>query len=150
MRGRAAAALAVLAAVAAGFAPRAGMAPGAARRAARGAALRSVNNPERDEGAREPDGMLLEIANDMRFGRARLELLHTMSIVRRKPKFLAYNRARRWAARLGIASAAEWREWISMGEKRNTYIPSRPDEYYSELGVWRGWDHWLGLDDEAS
>ncbi len=140
---RAAAALLVVAGIAAGFAPRAHLA------GARRAPLRSVD-PERDEGAREPDGMLREIANDMRFGRARLELLHTMSIVRRKPKFLAYNRARRWAARLGIASAAEWREWISMGEKRNTYIPSRPDEYYSELGVWRGWDHWLGLDDEAS
>lgn len=38
-----------------------------------------------------------------------------------------------------------------MGEKRNSYIPARPDEYYGGLGQWIGWDHFLGLvgdDDE--
>ena len=51
---RAAAALLVVAGIAAGFAPRAHLA------GARRAPLRSVD-PERDEGAREPDGMLREI-----------------------------------------------------------------------------------------
>ena len=26
-----------------------------------------------------------------------------------------------------------------MGEKRNAYIPSRPDEYYGRLGQWISW-----------
>ena len=26
-----------------------------------------------------------------------------------------------------------------MGEKRNSYIPSRPDEYYGRLGQWISW-----------
>ena len=25
--------------------------------------------------------------------------------------------------------------WIAMGEKRNPYIPTRPDEYYGHLAV---------------
>ena len=32
-----------------------------------------------------------------------------------------------------------------MGEKRNSYIPARPDEYYGDLGQWISWDHFLGL-----
>lgn len=32
-----------------------------------------------------------------------------------------------------------------MGEKRNSYIPARPDEYYGDLGQWKSWDHFLGL-----
>ena len=30
-----------------------------------------------------------------------------------------------------------------MGEKRNPYIPSAPDEYYGRLGTWVSWDHFL-------
>lgn len=39
-----------------------------------------------------------------------------------------------------------------MGEKRNSYIPARPDEYYGALGQWRNWDHFLGFadDDESN
>ena len=35
-----------------------------------------------------------------------------------------------------------------MGEKRNSYIPARPDEYYGRLGKWISWDHFLGLNKE--
>jgi hypothetical protein len=38
------------------------------------------------------------------------------------------------------------RNWIALGEKRNSYIPSRPDEYYGRLGQWISWDHFLGKD----
>lgn len=31
-----------------------------------------------------------------------------------------------------------------MGEKRNSYIPSKPDEYYGRQGKWVSWDHFLG------
>jgi hypothetical protein len=33
-----------------------------------------------------------------------------------------------------------------MGEKRNAYIPARPNEYYGRLGQWISWDHFLSLD----
>lgn len=36
-----------------------------------------------------------------------------------------------------------------MGEKRNSYIPSYPDEYYGRLGQWISWDHFLGKDNGA-
>jgi len=31
------------------------------------------------------------------------------------------------------------RDWIAMGEKKNSYIPSKPDEYYGDLGQWISW-----------
>jgi len=33
------------------------------------------------------------------------------------------------------------------GEKRNSYIPSDPEKYYTRMGVWKGWDDFL-LGDE--
>ena len=30
-------------------------------------------------------------------------------------------------------------EWIAAGEKKNAYIPSRPDEYYTRTGDWVSW-----------
>jgi hypothetical protein len=30
-------------------------------------------------------------------------------------------------------------EWIADGEKRNSYIPSRPEEYYTRTGDWISW-----------
>jgi hypothetical protein len=30
-----------------------------------------------------------------------------------------------------------------MGEKGNSYIPSRPDEYYGGLGEWISWVRWI-------
>ena len=36
-----------------------------------------------------------------------------------------------------------------MGEKRNAYIPSRPDEYYGRLGQWICWENFLGTEDEG-
>jgi len=40
------------------------------------------------------------------------------------------------------------KSWIDMGEKRNSYIPARPDEYYGRLGQWISWAHFLGLNEE--
>ena len=31
------------------------------------------------------------------------------------------------------------KNWIAEGEKRNSYVPSRPDEYYSNTGDWISW-----------
>ena len=35
----------------------------------------------------------------------------------------------------------DWRGWIECGEKRNPYIPSKPDEVYKSS--WQGWDDFL-------
>ena len=33
---------------------------------------------------------------------------------------------------------------FEMGEKRNSYIPANPESYYTKLGQWISWDHFLG------
>jgi hypothetical protein len=35
--------------------------------------------------------------------------------------------------------------WIAAGEKRNSYIPSRPEEYFSRRGEWISWVSCLGV-----
>ena len=42
----------------------------------------------------------------------------------------------------------DWKAWIREGEKRNAYIPARPDEYYGRLGQWKGWAHFLGREED--
>jgi len=37
--------------------------------------------------------------------------------------------------------------WIQRGEKRNPYIPSDPEGYYSTTGEWKSWEDFLGVDD---
>ena len=37
---------------------------------------------------------------------------------------------------------------LTKGEKRNSYIPARPDEYYGRLGKWISWDHFLGIEND--
>ena len=41
-----------------------------------------------------------------------------------------------------MTDEADWREWISSGEKRNPYIPSSPDVVYADTG-WSGWENFL-------
>lgn len=33
-----------------------------------------------------------------------------------------------------------------MGEKRNTYIPANPEEYYTRTGRWVSWQEFLGAE----
>ena len=55
---------------------------------------------------------------------------------------LPFEVAREWVHRnLAFRSRDDWEDWLRDG-KKNPYIPSCPDEYYS--ASWQGWDDWLG------
>lgn len=96
-------------------------------------------------------GVILE---DLRWRveKLRLEEQNTKRFLRSKPRFLPYDECRKWVQAFGRRWETEqdWNEWISMGEKRNAYIPSRPDEYYGALGQWKSWDHFLLEDPEEA
>jgi hypothetical protein len=109
-----------------------------------------------------------------RVAKLRLEEQNTRRFLKSRPRFLPYNECRKWVQALGrFQTEEDWKEWISMGEKRNPYIPvrpeqhlfytidkcilsrprhisllsfrlkSRPDEYYGRMGQWISWDHFL-------
>ena len=72
-----------------------------------------------------------------RVEKLRLEEQNKKRFLKSSPRFLPYDECRRWVQAFGRWETEEdWRQWISMGEKRNSYIPSRPDEYYGKLGQW--------------
>ena len=72
-----------------------------------------------------------------RVEKMRLEEQNRQRFLKARPRFLPYNECRKWVQAFGRWETEEdWRQWISMGEKRNSYIPSRPDEYYGRLGQW--------------
>lgn len=85
-----------------------------------------------------------------RVEKMRLEEANTRRFLKAGPKFLPYTECRNWVRAWNRwETEKEWLEWIDEGEKRNSYIPSRPDEYYGNLGHWKGWDHFLGKIDSA-
>lgn len=92
------------------------------------------------------DGILLQ---DLawRVQRLRLEEAHVQRFLKSGPKFLPYEQCRLWVQAWGNrwTSEHEWNQWIELGEKRNSYIPARPEEYYTKLGKWVSWDHFLGV-----
>ena len=75
-----------------------------------------------------------------RVDRARLNEQWSANIKKRRPRFLPFLEARQWARAMHMETEDDWREWIADGEKRNPYVPSRPDEVYSDSG-------WLGFHD---
>ena len=80
-----------------------------------------------------------------RVEKLRLEEANTRRFLKSGPRFLPYEECRKWVqAWSRWDTEQDWKDWIDEGEKRNSYIPARPDEYYGRLGVWRGWDHFLG------
>jgi len=85
-----------------------------------------------------------------RVEKLRLEEANTRRFLKSGPRFLPYTECRNWVKAWNRwATEEEWLIWINEGEKRNSYIPTRPDEYYGNLGQWRGWDHFLGKVDNA-
>lgn len=83
-----------------------------------------------------------------RVEKLRLEEANKRRFLKSGPRFLPYDECRKWVQAWGRwKNAKEWKEWIEMGEKRNSYIPARPDEYYSKQGKWISWDHFLGIID---
>ena len=80
-----------------------------------------------------------------RVAKLRLEEANTRRFLKSKPRFLPYEECRKWVQAWNRWDSEEdWRKWIDEGEKRNSYIPARPDEYYSRIGKWKGWNHFLG------
>jgi hypothetical protein len=81
-----------------------------------------------------------------RVQKLRLEEENTKRFLRSGPRFLPYEDCRKWVQAWGSrwTSEKEWKSWIANGEKRNAYIPSRPEEYYRKLGKWVSWEHFLG------
>ncbi|CAJ1967184.1 unnamed protein product [Cylindrotheca closterium] len=84
---------------------------------------------------------------DWRVQKLRLEEENKKRFLRAGPRFLPYEEAMKWVQAWGKRweSQEDWQDWIMMGEKRNSYIPSRPDEYYTRTGDWISWEHFLGL-----
>mmetsp|Transcript_4980 Transcript_4980/g.8000 ORF Transcript_4980/g.8000 Transcript_4980/m.8000 type:complete len:177 (+) Transcript_4980:165-695(+) len=39
-----------------------------------------------------------------------------------------------------------WKEWSALNKEfqLNPYIPEDPEQYYTEKGVWLGWNYWFG------
>lgn len=114
-----------------------------------------------DEGSEEiwgGDGDLdapSEAIDDLswRVAKLRLEEENTRRFLKAGPRFLPYDECRNWVMAWNRWDTEEdWKEWIREGEKRNAYIPARPDEYYGKLGHWISWDHFLGKEkvNEAS
>lgn len=59
-------------------------------------------------------------------------------------RYLRFNECCEWVRRNhGFQTQDEWNEWVGMGEGLTPYIPTRPDEFFSRLGQWRGWDYFL-------
>eukprot|EP00563_Minutocellus_polymorphus_P019206 CAMPEP_0197726302 /NCGR_PEP_ID=MMETSP1434-20131217/14727_1 /TAXON_ID=265543 /ORGANISM="Minutocellus polymorphus, Strain CCMP3303" /LENGTH=247 /DNA_ID=CAMNT_0043312193 /DNA_START=112 /DNA_END=855 /DNA_ORIENTATION=+ len=79
----------------------------------------------------------------------RLEQENIKRFLKAGPRFLPYDECRNWVKAWNRWDTEEdWKNWIREGEKRNAYIPARPDEYYGRLGQWRGWPHFLGRGEE--
>jgi hypothetical protein len=87
-----------------------------------------------------PAGVVLEDL-DWRVMKLKLEEENTRRFLKAGPRFLPYDEARKWVQAWGQrwTSEKEWNSWIEKGEKRNSYIPSRPEEYYRRRGKWISW-----------
>mmetsp|Transcript_14895 Transcript_14895/g.33591 ORF Transcript_14895/g.33591 Transcript_14895/m.33591 type:complete len:220 (-) Transcript_14895:249-908(-) len=92
-----------------------------------------------------PAGVVIEDLN-WRVEKLRLEEANTRRFLKSGPRFLPYEECQKWVQAWGErwTSETEWNDWISAGEKRNSYIPSRPQEYYTRTGDWVSWvsGHW--------
>lgn len=84
-----------------------------------------------------------------KLAKIRLEEENTKRFLKAGPRFLPYEECRKWVTAWNRWETEEdWKTWIREGEKRNAYIPARPDEYYGRLGKWKGWAHFLGREED--
>jgi hypothetical protein len=61
-----------------------------------------------------------------RVEKLRLEEQNQQRFLKAMPRFLPYTECRKWVQAFSRwKSKEDWREWIAMGEKRNSYIPVR-------------------------
>ena len=113
--------------------------------------LRSSEGGKDDGLKRELDSRLQNLTIieelDYRVQKLRLEEQNIASFKKAKPRFLPYKECKNWVQAWGRRweSKEEWESWIADGEKRNAYIPSDPEVYYTKTGSWEGWDLFLGV-----
>ena len=123
---------------------------GYCRRTAAATTYRMLVDDSEEEIGDDSDtsGILLDDLS-WRVEKLRLEERNKERFLKAGPRFLPYAQCQRWVQAWGRRweNEEEWNEWIAMGEKRNAYIPSRPDEYYGRLGHWISWEHFLGTED---
>ena len=106
---------------------------------------------EEDKDTIEDNQEELAVLNDLdwRVEKLRLEEANTRRFLKAGPRFLPYEECRKWVSAWNRwESEEDWGNWINEGEKRNSYIPARPDEYYGNRGEWKGWDHFLGVENK--
>ena len=73
-----------------------------------------------------------------KLAKIRLEQENTKRFLKAGPRFLPYEECRNWVTAWNRwDTEQDWKNWIREGEKRNAYIPARPDEYYGKLGQWK-------------
>ena len=77
-----------------------------------------------------------------RIERARLQENYRRELLRRPRRFLPFPQAREWARAMWFTTREDWMEMLNRGEKRNPYLPRRPDKYYEGKG-WVSWDDFL-------
>jgi len=76
--------------------------------------------------------------------RERLEEANKQAFLKRMPRKLPYEDARRWIqANLGASSKEEFYDLVENGNLRTPYIPKRPEEYYTKTREWISWEHFL-------
>lgn len=76
--------------------------------------------------------------------RTKLEEDNTRSFLKRRPRKLPYEDARRWVqGNLGCQSREEFYDLVENGNLRTPYIPKRPEEYYTRTRDWISWEHFL-------
>jgi hypothetical protein len=83
-----------------------------------------------DGGDDEEFAEVLEVAGvqiddlNWRVEKLRLEEQNTRRFLKARPAFLPYEECCKWVQAFGRWKTEEdWKEWIAMGEKRNSYIP---------------------------
>lgn len=114
--------------------------------------LLSLRNQE-DGDQSETNGRIARRAQEIEVEqeRGRLEELNQQDFLKRKPRKLPYEVARKWIqANLGANTKEEFLDLVENGNLRTPYIPKRPEEYYTETREWISWDHFLTgiFDDE--
>mmetsp|Transcript_17472 Transcript_17472/g.35505 ORF Transcript_17472/g.35505 Transcript_17472/m.35505 type:complete len:181 (+) Transcript_17472:268-810(+) len=86
---------------------------------------------------------------EYRVNKLKLEEANIERFKKAAPRFLPYTECKNWVHAWGRRweSKEEWEAWIADGEKRNSYIPSDPEKYYTKTGSWEGWEEFLGVRD---
>ena len=98
----------------------------------------SLDNTFHQELARRSEEIQIEQA------RTALEHQNTQSFLKRKPRKLPYEQARKWVQyNLGADTKEEFEDLVQNGNVRTPYIPKRPQEYYTLTREWISWEHFL-------